>query len=135
MKRLVGIDYGRKRLGIAFTDPAGLTVQGQPTVVVSGFRDALKQVAEAIVGSEAGCIVLGLPLNMDGTRGEMAEEVERFGQALSERSGVKVAYWDERLTSEQAKRIVSGQKRKERGDIDRVAAALMLESYLSANPI
>lgn len=137
MKRLVGIDYGRKRLGVAMTDPLALTVQGHPTLVVSGFEDAIEQLLAFLTGHEVSIVVIGLPLNMDGSRGEMADEVERLGNELFERSGLAVAYWDERLTSEQAKRILSTGKRglgRRRRQVDRLAAAVMLESYLSANP-
>ncbi len=137
MKRLVGIDYGRKRVGIAMTDPLGITVQGHPTVTASGFEDAITQVLAFLSEHDVASIVVGLPLNMDGSRGEMAEEADRFGSALRERSGIDVLFWDERLTSEQAKRFLNpgGRSLRKRGDVDRVAAALMLESYLWANPI
>lgn len=137
MKRLVGIDYGRKRLGIAMTDGLGITAQGHPTVTTSGFEDAVKQVLAFVSEHEVVSIVVGLPLNMDGSRGEMAKEADRFGRALEERSGIEVVFWDERLTSEQAKRFLNqgGRSRSTRGEVDRVAAALMLESYLRANPI
>ena len=137
MKRLVGIDYGRKRLGIAMTDTLGITVQGWPTFTASGFEDAVKQVLSFLSEHDVGSIVVGLPLNMDGSRGDMAEEADRFGSALRERSGIEVVFWDERLTSEQAKRLLKqgGRGRRRLGEVDRVAAALMLESYLRANPI
>ena len=135
MRRLIGIDYGRKRLGIAVTDPLGITVQGQPTLIASGLDDAVSQVADFAGRHAVGAIVIGLPLNMNGTRGEMAKEVERFGQAVESVTGVEVTYWDERLTSEQAKAVLQqrGETSRERGDIDRVAACLMLESFLRAN--
>jgi len=75
LKRLVGIDYGRKRLGIAMTDGLGMTAQGQPTITASGFEDAVKQVLSFVSEHDVASIVVGLPLNMDGSRGEMAEEV------------------------------------------------------------
>ena len=136
VNRLIGIDYGRKRLGLATCDPMGLSVTGQPTVVASGFESAVTQVAQFITEQDVSGIVIGLPLNMDGTRGEMADEVERFSSALSERTNLKVMHWDERLTSTQAKRVLAerGGGRRKKGDIDRVAAALMLESYLRAHP-
>lgn len=135
MKRLVGIDYGRRRLGVAVTDPLGITVQGRDTIVASGFDDAVRQTADVAAAEDASAIVIGLPLNMDGSRGEMAGEAERFGMALSERSGRPVAYWDERLTSEQARRSLPEGKAREKGRVDRVAAVLMLESYIQAHPI
>jgi putative Holliday junction resolvase len=102
----------------------------------SGFDSAVSQVAQFIVEQDVSGIVIGLPLNMDGTHGEMAEEVERFSSALGARTHLEVALWDERLTSTQAKRVLAerGSGRRAKGDIDRVAAALMLESYLRAHP-
>ena len=135
MRRLAGIDYGRKRLGVALTDPLGITVQSRPTLEVSGFADAVSQAASFAFSENAERIVLGLPLNMDGSSGDMAKEVERFGSALEAETGIPVCYWDERLTSEQAKSILKNAgKRHERGQVDQVAAALMLESYLRAHP-
>lgn len=138
MKRLVGIDYGRRRLGLAITDPVGITVQGCPTLKVSGFEDTLAQLVTFLAEQDVSLVVIGLPLNMDGTRGEMAEEVERLGKALGERASIDIRYWDERLTSEGAKQMLNaGGVKADRsaGDVDRVAAALMLESYLQANPV
>jgi putative Holliday junction resolvase len=143
VNRLIGIDYGRKRLGLATCDPMGLSVTGWPTIVASGFDSAVSQVAQFITEQDVSGIVIGLPLNMDGTRGEMADEVERFSSALSDHTNLKVTHWDERLTSAQAKRVLaerdsgrrkSDGRRRKKGDIDRVAAALMLESYLRAHP-
>jgi putative holliday junction resolvase len=137
VKRLVGIDYGRKRLGVAMTDPLAISVQGHPTLVVSGFEDTVSQILAFLSGHDVSTIVFGLPLNMDGTRGEMADEVERLGRELAQRSGIPVSYWDERLSSQQAKQILNtgGTKRRDRGEIDQLAAAVMLESYLKANPV
>ncbi len=114
----------------------GLSVTGWPTIVAFGFGSAVTQVAQFIAEQDVSGIVIGLPLNMDGTRGEMADEVERFSNTLSERTNLKVMHWDERLTSTQAKRILAerGVGRRKKGDIDRVAAALLLESYLRAHP-
>jgi putative Holliday junction resolvase len=114
----------------------GLSVTGWPTIVAFGFGSAVTQVAQFIAEQDVSGIVIGLPLNMDGTRGEMADEVERFSSTLSERTNLKVMHWDERLTSTQAKRVLAerGVGRRKKGDIDRVAAALLLESYLRAHP-
>ena len=134
MKRVVGIDYGRKRLGIAVSDPLAMTAQGSPTLDVSGFEDALAKVCAFLDGYDVGTVVLGLPLNMDGTQGSMAEEVQRFGEALRERARLEVTYLDERLTSAQAKQIlkVDVKRKKEKRQVDRIAASLLLESYLQS---
>ena len=135
MNRLVGIAYGRRRIGIAMTEPMRITVQGQPTLSVAGFDKALAEVKMFLDQYEVDRIVLGLPLNMDGSRGEMAKEVERFGGSLKALTGLDVVFWDERLTSEQAKQIIQQRHgTKEKDGVDRVAAGLLLASYLQAHP-
>jgi putative Holliday junction resolvase len=136
MNRLVGIDYGRKRLGIATCDALGISVRGWPTIKASGSDDAVKKVASFVCEQEVGKIVLGLPLNMDGSHGEMADEVQRFAAALRKATTLEPVLWDERLTSTQAKRVLAerGKGGTAKGDVDRIAAALMLESYLRSLP-
>ena len=86
---------------------------------------------------EATEIVVGIPLRMDGSEGEMAEEARRFGQAVQEQSGIPVFEWDERITTAGAQRelraiVPSRRRREEKGVVDRMAAALLLRSYLEA---
>jgi len=132
VKRVVGIDYGRKRLGIAVSDPLGITAQGSPTLEVSGFEDALRKVSAYLADFEVETIVLGLPLNMDGSQGPMVDEVKRFGDGLHTRTQVPVTYLDERLTSAQAKQMLQTDDKRGRGkgQVDRVAASLLLDAYL-----
>ena len=135
-KRKMGIDYGDKRIGIAFTDFL-LTIASPYEVykTVSEEED-LKYLANLAKKQEADEIVFGLPLNMDGTEGERAEVTKAFGEKLGNLSGLKIAYVDERLTSLEAEEIlisagVKWEKRKEL--IDKISAQLILESYLNQN--
>lgn len=133
MGRILAVDYGKRRIGLAVSDGLGLTAQGLPTVEALGPVQAVKVVHEAVVSCEAEQVVVGLPLNMDGSRGPMAEAAEAFAAALREATGVPVTCWDERLTSVAAHRAMQemGQKiRGRKGMVDRIAATLLLEAFL-----
>ncbi len=131
--KLMAVDYGDARTGVAFSDPYGKITGDAFTVAASSMTKA--SVALAALAEERGAelIVLGLPLNMDGSRGPRSEASEALAAMLRERTGLEVVLWDERLTTVDAHRILSeagrrGKKRKER--IDAVAASLILESYM-----
>jgi putative Holliday junction resolvase len=135
MVRILGVDYGRRRIGIAVSDELGLTAQGMPTLQAGGRAEAIAVVAEAASRLQVGEIVVGLPLNMDGSRGPMAEAAEAFARGLEEATGLPVCCWDERLTSRSAHRAMQemGQRsRGQKGRVDRIAATLLLDTYLKA---
>jgi putative Holliday junction resolvase len=131
--RVLGVDYGRKRVGVAISDPFGIMAQPLPTVPFTdedGTVAALKAICD-----ERGVarIVVGLPVNMDGTLGPMAREVQDFAQRLAAATGREVDLFDERLTSADAESRLAEtgmrwRARKKR--IDQVAAALILQSWL-----
>lgn len=134
--RILAIDFGEKRIGLALSDPLGFTAQGIETLE----RQNIKQVTAAIVDivkkNQVGEIVIGLPVNMDGTRGFKAEEVLKFVPALEAASGVPVKTWDERLTSREANRLMIEEglsRKKQRANSDRLAATLILQNYLEFN--
>ncbi|MCR4892049.1 MAG: Holliday junction resolvase RuvX [Lachnospiraceae bacterium] len=136
--KYIGLDYGAKSVGIALTDETGTLARGVETVFRDSekrLRKTLRRIEEIIVESGAGALVVGLPLNMDGSEGERAEKARDFGQALARRTGLPVYYQDERLSTVEAGEIlelngVNGRReRKER--IDNVAAAVILEDYLN----
>lgn len=131
--RILAVDPGRRRLGLAVTDPLGVTAQGLPSL--ERRRDPVAQVVETCREWEAGLVVVGLPLNMDGSRGPAAIEAESFAAELGRRSGLPVVLQDERLTSVSANRVlieagVRRDKRRKGGLVDRAAAALILQAYL-----
>ncbi|HOO76508.1 MAG TPA: Holliday junction resolvase RuvX [bacterium] len=131
--RILGIDYGEKRMGLALSDPLGITAQPLETLEVESLGKTLKSL-EALLGEkEVERVVIGLPLNMDGSEGAMAARARKFGARLQGRTGRPVDYWDERLTSVASERVLieAGLSRdRRRRTADRLAAALILASYL-----
>lgn len=135
MKRIMGIDYGDARTGVAMSDLL-CTIVGSTTVVPS--RNTEKAIADIVrmaKENEVGQIVVGLPRNMDGTEGARAELCRQFADQLREATGLEVTMWDERRTTVEAHNILSqhnyhGQKRK--NTVDAVAASLILEGYLNS---
>ncbi|MDP6778919.1 MAG: Holliday junction resolvase RuvX [Candidatus Latescibacteria bacterium] len=135
MDRILAVDYGRRRIGLAVSDELGLTAQGLPTVSVVSASAAAQAVAEVAAEWSAAEVVVGLPLNMDGSHGPMADAAEAFADALRDETGLPVSLWDERLTTQSARRVLKDaalKYRRQRGTTDRIAAGLLLESYLQA---
>ena len=135
MKRIMGIDYGDARTGVALSDLL-CTLVGSTTVVPSRNREkALEDLVRIAKENEVGTIVVGLPRNMDGTEGPRAELCREFASILGEATGLEIVMWDERRTTVEAHNILSqhnyhGQKRK--NTVDAVAASLILEGYLNS---
>ena len=135
MKRIMGIDYGDARTGVALSDLL-CTLVGSTTVVPSRNREkALADIVRIAKENEVGTIVVGLPRNMDGTEGPRAELCREFAGILEEATGLQIVMWDERRTTVEAHNILSqhnyhGQKRK--NTVDAVAASLILEGYLNS---
>lgn len=134
MHKVMGIDYGDARTGVAISDLL-CTIVGYTTVIPS--RNTEKAIADIVrLAKENGVgeIVVGLPRNMDGTEGPRAELCRAFAQRLGEATGLKIVMWDERRTTVEAHNILSqhnyhGKKRKD--TVDAVAASLILEGYLA----
>ena len=132
--RVMGIDYGDARTGVAISDLL-CSIVGTTTVIHS--RNTEKTIAELlrlVKENNVGEIVMGLPKNMDGTEGARAQLCREFAETLETASGIKVAMWDERRTTVEAHNILSahnyhGKKRK--NTVDAVAASLILEGYLT----
>ena len=132
--RIMGIDYGDSRTGVAMSDLL-CSIVGSTTVIHSkGRQKTVEELCRLIREHEVGEIVMGLPKNMDGTEGPRAALCREFGALLQEASGLEVHFWDERRTTVEAHNILSahnyhGQKRK--NTVDAVAASLILEGYLA----
>ena len=135
MKRIMGIDYGDARTGVALSDLL-CTIVGSTTVVPSRNREkALADIVHIAKENAVGTIVVGLPRNMDGSEGSRAELCRAFAALLAEATGLEIVMWDERRTTVEAHNILSqhnyhGQKRK--NTVDAVAASLILEGYLNS---
>ncbi len=137
MKRIMGLDYGDARTGVAISD-LRCTIVGSTYVVPS--RNTEKAIADIVrlcKENEVGLIVVGLPRNMDGTEGIRAELCREFAAKVAVAAGLETCMWDERRTTVEAHNILSqhnyhGQKRK--NTVDAVAASLILEGYLNSLP-
>lgn len=136
--RIMGLDYGSKTVGVAVCDPLGFTAQGIETIVrkeENKLRKTLARITELIAEYQIETIVLGYPKNMDDSIGERAIKTEEFRDMLVRRSELPVVLWDERLTTIEANEILieSGVRREDRKKvIDKIAATLILQSYLNA---
>jgi putative Holliday junction resolvase len=131
--RIIGIDYGEKRIGIAISDPLGITAQGLPTIERTNIQEDLQKILNIIREKEVGEIVVGLPKHMNNSLGEKAQEVLAFVNLLKKHSNLPVSTIDERLSTVRAQRALlegnlSRKKRKDR--VDTIAAQLILQDYL-----
>ena len=135
MQRILALDLGKKRIGIAVSDPLGLTAQGLPTYERQNRRADLDHITALMRRHDVEAAVIGLPLHLSGDGGRQAEHARHFAAALARHSGVQVALWDERLTTVEASRVlrdsgVSLEKRKRA--VDRLSAVLILQNYLDS---
>ncbi len=133
--RIMAIDYGDARIGLAVSDPSGILCGSAWTLEEWNMERAVKKICDA--ASERGVerLVLGLPKNMDGTEGPRAEKSRAFKALLESESKLDVVLWDERLSTVQAHAIlhsVGKREKKHRQSVDAVAASLILESYLGS---
>lgn len=131
--RKIAVDLGDVRIGLASSDIMGIIASGSETYYRKGGEVDLDYVANFAKEQQADTIVIGLPINMDGTEGERAQLSRDFGEALSQKTDCKIVYVDERLTSKSAERLlISADMRREKRKnvIDKVAAAIILQSYL-----
>lgn len=134
--RILGIDYGDSRIGVAVSDPFGWTAQGIATISCkNGLDNALKEILKIIDEYKVESIVVGFPRNMNGTIGPRGEKTQKFIDMLAGRTGLKVIKWDERLTTVAANRTMHemGTKISKKKDLaDRIAAVYILQGYLDS---
>lgn len=131
--RIMSMDVGNKRIGIAVSDPLGITAQGLDTIVRTNKDTDIKKVGELIQTYQPDKIVIGLPKNMNGSIGEQGTRTQKFGELLESTFSIEVVYWDERLTTVSATRaLIDGNVRrdKRKKQVDKLAAVLILQSYL-----
>ncbi|WP_044292464.1 Holliday junction resolvase RuvX [Rivularia sp. PCC 7116] len=129
----LGLDVGRKRIGIAGCDRTGLIATGLTTVHRTTFLQDVEQIKQIIQEREVEILVVGLPYSMDGSLGFQARQVQKFTKSLTAILKLPVEYVDERLTSYQAKQMIIAEKRspsRNKGLVDRKAAALILQQWL-----
>ena len=133
--RIMAIDYGDQRIGLAVSDLLGMLCGEAWTMEEWNMERAALRIAEEAKKREVGTLVLGLPKNMDGTEGPRAEKSRAFRELLIEASGLPVVLWDERRSSIEAHAILHANGKRERlhrRSVDAVAASLILEGYLGS---
>ena len=136
--RIMGLDYGSRTVGVAVSDPLGITAQAVETICrkdENKLRKTCARIEELIKEYEVGKIVLGLPKHMNNDIGERAEQTIEFGEMLHRRTGLEVVMWDERLTTVEAERTLmeNGIRREDRKKyVDQIAAVFILQGYLDS---
>jgi putative Holliday junction resolvase len=134
--RVLAIDYGRKRLGLAISDELGVTSRPLTTLTRTNRRDDLRRLRLLARENGVRCIIVGIPLRLDGAASEMAAEATRFAARLAQNLGMPVELADERLTSWEAAQYSPAKQSKsgKRSSRDDVAAAIILRDYLASRP-
>lgn len=133
--RALGLDVGSKRIGVAVSDPLGITAQGIETILRKNKRQVFGELTKIIQQYSVSEIVVGYPLRMSGSEGTQSEKMQVFAEDLRKQFGLPVHLWDERLTSSQANRILREADlsiKKRAGAVDRMAAVLILQSWMEA---
>ena len=136
--RTLGIDFGEARIGLALSDATGTIAMPLETLSTKDKGEQIQGVAARIAEHEVKRIVVGMPYEMDGSVGPMAEMVEKFCTKLSATVGMDITSWDERMTSVAAERAVremggrKGKKARKKGHLDPIAACLLLQAYLDS---
>lgn len=133
--RTLGVDFGDRRIGLALSDPLGVSALPLMTLRRTGWKKDLAEIQDLIRRHDVRRLVVGLPLDMDGARGRRARLTEGFMDRLRGATGLPVIPWDERLTTVQAERVlIAGDVRRERRRevIDQVAAVILLQAWLDA---
>ncbi len=131
--RVLALDFGEKRIGVAVSDPLGITAQGVTVIARKDAEADIKEIKRIIEEYKAESIVVGMPINMDGTKGRSADKVNEFVETLKAHLSIPISTYDERLSTKESEKflISSDVSRKNRKKIiDKVAAQLILESYL-----
>jgi putative Holliday junction resolvase len=133
--RILALDLGKKRIGLALSDPLGITAQGLPTLERTNIREDMANLANLIAERGVTLLLMGNPLHMSGDAGRQAAYVREFAERLAAHTGVPLKYWDERLTTVEAHRVLRssgiGIEKRARA-IDKLSAVILLESYLDS---
>lgn len=134
MSRILGIDFGERRIGLALSDPLGIIAQGLPTLDTRKTEDVFGHLVNLIKDKDITKVIVGMPKSLNGTIGPKGMEVQEFIRKLAKRTKMEVIPWDERLTSVQSLRTMRelGVKQKDKETVDRISATLILQSYLDS---
>jgi putative Holliday junction resolvase len=129
--RIMAVDYGKKRVGIALTDPLGIISQPLLTIRVRSQKALLRKIITIIDENSVGLVIIGNPLSHRGEATEMSSEIERFVKRLKEKKDIEIKLWDERFTSQYATNMLKTMNiKKKRGAVDQIAASIMLDEFL-----
>ncbi len=128
--RYLGIDFGLKRIGLAISDENNRIAFGLTTLENKGLKDLRLSIERLVERYEVGKIVIGFPNNMNGTPGYLSKELYKVVEVLKSIPGIEIIMWDERLTSVEGERIAREMRKRDRKLIDKIAATLILQSYL-----
>jgi putative holliday junction resolvase len=131
ISRILGLDVGEKRIGVAISDPTNTIAQ--PLTVVERDGDEIERISDIVRENDVKEIVIGYPRNMDGSAGVMAKKIDGFAELISQRIDVPVTFIDERLSTAEAERMMISadlSRKKRKKSIDKVAAAIILEGRL-----
>jgi putative Holliday junction resolvase len=135
LSRILALDLGKRRIGLAISDPLRITAQGLPNLVRTRIRTDLDTLETLIREREVGLVLLGNPINMRGTEGRQSVWVREFADALEKRTHLPIKLWDERLTSVEAGRVLRASGisiEKRAAAVDRLSAMILLQSYLDS---
>ena len=135
--RILGLDYGEKRIGVAVCDELGMTARGIATIARKYWKKDIEQIARIVREYGAEKIVIGYPVRLDGTEGIQCEKVTRFIDVLEAGVSVPVEKWNEALSTKEAEGLLieaDMNRRKRKGVVDKLAAAIILQDYLNHNP-
>lgn len=133
--RILALDVGTRRIGVAVSDALGITAQGLTTIQRKNKKTDLAALRAVLEQYEVAEVVVGFPLRMSGEEGAMSEKMTAFAEQLRKQFGLPVHLWDERLTSAEANRVLRTTDmsiEKRAGAVDRMAAVLILQSFLAA---
>lgn len=130
--RVLALDPGERRVGIAISDPTGTVARPLQTLARKSKEKDFAAIAALVAEHDVGLVVIGRPLSLDGAEGPQARRVARYGSALADRLPVPVVSWDERFTTTEAEEIIRQNRGKKRGknELDAIAAAVILQRYL-----
>ncbi|MDO6354351.1 Holliday junction resolvase RuvX [Caloramator sp. CAR-1] len=134
--RILGLDIGEKRIGIALSDPLGWTAQSLKTLERKSIKNDVEEIIKIINEFQVEKVVVGLPKNMNGTLGESGQKVMNFCEKLLEKINIELIYEDERLTTMAAEKVLIDadlSRKKRKGVIDALAATFILQTYLDRN--
>ena len=139
MGRVLGVDYGKKRIGLAISDIMQIVAQPFDVIESKGLQNDVINILKIAKEKEATCIVVGIPKNMNNTEGEMAEIAKNFVEELKKQTEIQIEVIDERLTTVQAERMLTEEanisREKRKGVRDKIAATFILQTYLDMHSI